>query len=413
MFYINKIEELTEGRLLEDLASFQASVQPLLERRLGYYMGRQDILNKKVSNESKPNNRIVTNFCDNIVRTYQGYLVGKPVSYLVDGNQDAFDAWLAYNDSEMADSALMRDALVYGHAVELSYIDSDKKMRFTKLDPRRTMLYYSSDIDSTLLAAARLVYDKDGQIVQIVVYDETQALTLNYEEGKLTPVAHEAHYCSQVPVSVFYLTDEETNIFDSITTLQNAYNTLLSSEVDDFEAFCDAYLILKGVEVDQETLALMRENRVMMIDSDASAEYLNKEINDAQIKNLLEQIADNIHKISCSPDFSDERLMSQTGIGMRYKLVGFENVAANIETRFKKMLRHRIELMNEFNDLWQDDEAWSKVVIKVNRNLPVNSVEHAAIISQLKDVVSIEELRTLFPLEQYCSIVDKISYNYL
>ena len=69
----------------------------------------------------------------------------------------------------------------------------------------------------------------------------------------------------------------------------------------------------------------MKQNRVMMMDADASAEYLTKEVNDAQIQNLLTNINDSIHKIANSPDFNDEKFMAQSGIAMRFKLVGFEN----------------------------------------------------------------------------------------
>lgn len=63
--------------------------------------------------------------------------------------------------------------------------------------------------------------------------------------------------------------------------LQDAYNTLLSSEVDDFEAFCDAYLVLKNVTATADDVAEMKEKRVIVlpyaaqgVDPDAS--FLNK-----------------------------------------------------------------------------------------------------------------------------------------
>ena len=55
------------------------------------------------------------------------------------------------------------------------------------------------------------------------------------------PIGTEPHPYGQVPVTVFSLNADEVPIFYKIMSLQDAYNTLLSSEVDDFEAFCDAY----------------------------------------------------------------------------------------------------------------------------------------------------------------------------
>ena len=94
-------------------------------------------------------------------------------------------------------------------------------------------------------------------------------------------------------------------------SLQDAYNSLSSSEVDDYEAFVDAYLVLMGVDADNEDLQAMKENRVILLPpSDANATYLTKNFSDTQIENILQNINDNIHKISASPDFNDENFMA-------------------------------------------------------------------------------------------------------
>ena len=86
------------------------------------------------------------------------------------------------------------------------------------------------------------------------------------------------HFYNQCPVTVFSLNTDEDCIFDQVVTLQDAYNTLISAGVDDFEAFADAYMVLKGVIADDEDLTQMKKNRVLMIDSDADAQYLTKDI---------------------------------------------------------------------------------------------------------------------------------------
>ena len=91
---------------------------------------------------------------------------------------------------------------------------------------------------------------------------------------------------------MFSLNREETSIFNQIISLQDAYNTLLSDEVDDFEAFADAYLVLKGVTADTDDLVEMKKNRVLIMDTDAEASYLTKNITDTQIQNMLENIND-------------------------------------------------------------------------------------------------------------------------
>jgi SPP1 family phage portal protein len=90
---------------------------------------------------------------------------------------------------------------------------------------------------------------------------------------------------------------------------------------------------------------------------------------------MLKNINDTIHKIANSPDFNDEKLLAQSGIAMRYKLVGFENVASSIVANMTKALQRRIELITEIIHLTGGEEIWRDVNIVFTRNLPINTVE--------------------------------------
>lgn len=180
-------------------------------------------------------------------------------------------------------------------------------------------------------------------------------------------------------------------------TLQDAYNKLLSSEVDDFESFCDAYLVLKGCQADADDLVAMKQNRVLMMDADAEASYLTKSVSDTQIENMLKNINDTIHKIANSPDFNDEKLMAQSGIAMRYKLLGFENVSSNIVANMIKALQKRIELICSILALTNGDSKWRDIQIVFTRNLPENITDTAQAINQLRGIVSDKTLLSLLP----------------
>lgn len=180
-------------------------------------------------------------------------------------------------------------------------------------------------------------------------------------------------------------------------SLQDAYNNLLSAEIDDFDAFADAYLILKGVVADSDDLAAMKQNRVLLMDADDSAEYLTKNISDTQIQNMLQNINDQIHKMSNSPDFNDEKLMAQSGIAMKYKLIGFENVSSAIVANMTKALQKRIELICEVLNLTDGLSMWRDIEITFTRNLPENTLETAQMVNQLRGLVSDETLLSQIP----------------
>lgn len=404
MFILPRDTELTTGRIAQMVQRFDAEKRPRLQRWLDYYTGKQDILRKTVKDKSKPCNRIVTNYCANIVSNYQGYLTGIPVTYKSEDDLEGIQQVLSYNDVQTADSQLLQAALVYGVAYEVNYLDRDKQQRFKTLDSRECFPVYDDTLDEELLYFIRYTaVDRlcgEPTAYQVEVYDR-EAIT-RYTcgpgfAGMLQQGEPQPHYYSQVPVSVFPLNEEQVSIFDQIMTLQDAYNTLLSGEVDDFQAFCDAYLVIKGMTAGEEELAQMKENRVLLLDEGSSAEYLYKTISDTQVENMLQNINDNIHKMANSPDFNDEKFMSTTGIAMRYKLTGFENTASGICAGMKKALQKRIELICAVLSLSSGDKVWRDIDIAFTRNLPVNTLEVAQLVNLLRGLVSSKTLLAQLP----------------
>jgi len=363
-------------------------------------------LQKTVTNEYKPCNRIVTNYCYNIVQNYLGYMTGIGITY--SSNDEGFDNVrdiLNYNDIKTEDSDLLLNALIYGVSFEINYLDADLQQRFKVLDC--CIPVYSDTLDGDLMYVIRyyrdytiddIVTNNPDWIIEIYSADTISRYKATSQFGEMTLIDVPAqHYFGQVPITVFKLNNDMRSVFDKVMTLQDAYNTLLSSEVDDFEAFCDAYLVLKGADIDETTLATMKENRVLVLDADGSAEYLNKSITDTQINNMLQNVNDTIHKIANSPDFNDEKLLAQSGIAMRYKLVGFENSSSAIESNMKKALQRRIELICAILELIGTTAIWRDVAITFTRNLPVNTLEAAQVINSLRGIVSDKTLLSLLP----------------
>ena len=206
------------------------------------------------------------------------------------------------------------------------------------------------------------------------------------------------HFYNQCPVTVFSLNTDEDCIFDQVVTLQDAYNTLISAGVDDFEAFADAYMVLKGVVADDEDLENMKKHRVLMIDSDADAQYLTKDIKNEAFQYLVDTLHKQIHKISLSPDFTDPNFMAQSGEAIKYKLTGFETAASTIENNMLKALQRRIELICSIFSLTDDEQQWRDVQISFTRNLP-NSLTPMTVseLTAYKSLVSDETLLSLVP----------------
>lgn len=401
-FIVNKGVELTPEKIIQIIQQFQTSDKPKLEKYYKYYKGDQDIMRKAVKDSSKPCNRIVSNYCYNIVQNYLGYLAGLPITYTSQDDISLIQNVLNYNDVDNEDSELLRNALIYGRAFEVCYLDEIAQQRFTVLDSRECIPVYDNTLNQELLYVIRFYITENIGLnnvkYQIDVYSADSIKSYETDGGfsSCRLLGETKHYYKQVPVSVFSLNTEEESIFDKVMTLQDAYNNLLSSEVDDFSAFVDAYLILKGITADEEDLADMKEKRILLLDEGAEASYLSKNISDTQIENMLSNINDTIHKIANSPDFNDEKFMAQSGIALRYKLVGFENTSSAIVSRMTKALQKRIELITEIMNL-TGESMWRDIEIHFTRNLPVNTLEIAQMVNQLRGLVSDATLLSQLP----------------
>lgn len=397
MFKVNAETVRITGPLVNKIIEkYKSRHQPLLQMYKNYYDGKQDIMKKVegVTDTSKPCNMIVSNYCHNIVQNYSGYLTGIPISYKSDSNIEPVQNVLNYNDVHNEDDEFLKLALIYGVAYEITYCDAEGNQRFRLFDSRDCIPVYSNDLEERLLFLIHFYADNDihdNVKYYVDVYTERDIIhyTCDQTFNALKEIGRELHYYKQVPVSVFWLNEDRVSVFDKIIPLQDAYNKLLSAEVDDFEAFADAYLVLEGMEGTLSSdVQRMKQDRVLLPPEGGKAYYLVKSINDTQIQNLLETINDSIHKIANSPDFNDEKLMAQSGIAMQFKLTGMETNASNIVSNMTKALRKRIELIATVENMKEELETWRDVDIIFTRNLPVNELEQAQLINQLRGLVS-------------------------
>ena len=194
-----------------------------------------------------------------------------------------------YNDVTDKDNLFLRNALTFGKALELQYIDTDKKTRFDVIDTRFGIDVYSDELEKDELKYFIRMYCTDTTTLtdtnnwRVEVYDNRNIYiySANYTFTNLTLLDTQVHNFGQVPVTVFMLNEEAQSIFAQIMSLQDAYNTLISSEIDDWEAFVDCFLVLSGVTADKEDIQDMKENRILILDQDSSAEYLTKQVNDS------------------------------------------------------------------------------------------------------------------------------------
>ena len=401
MFLLNKDDGLSLNVLGKIIQTFIQDDLPKMKRYHDYYKGKMAIAYKTASDTGRPCNKICVNFCRTAVNVFNGYITGNDITYTNDEDEDEFDAVydvLNYNDVHQVDTLYLRNALIYGRAAELSYIDSDGITRFAQLDPREVIDVYDDTLEHNLLYAIRFYRAGFADEIQdkyyVEVYDDKSCRKYSSAPGfaSFNLISEEPHYFGQVPMTFFYLDEEGDSIFDQIMSLNDAYNDMLSGGVDAFDDFSDAYLVLKGAIANAEDLEAMKAHRTLMLDTDASAEFLTKNITDTQLQTTLTDIERLIHVIGSFPDFNAQDFSAQSGVALKYKLIGFTNIAKSIEAYMKKALQRRIELIAAILNLKGEETVWRDVKIEFHYNIPEDTASVAQVINLLRGLVSNETL---------------------
>ena len=384
---------------------FNLETLPKLNRYKNYYDGAQAIINKIYSDPTKPCNKTVINYCKNIVDSYCGYLATPShISYSSSEDIEEVMNILRYNDYQSEDADFLLDALIYGTAAELMYIDSHSQTRFRMINPTQCFGVYDDSLTGDLMYFVRFYKanewdNTDTYKVDVYSDYDIKHYTMTGTNGmSLTFVSEEPHYFSQCPANIFYLPDEKS-IFDCVMSLQDAANELLSAEIDDYSAFCDAYLALIGVDADAEDIAAMKRNRVMILPEGATANWITKNASDAQVENILKRIHESIYRIAQCPDFSSESFVGgvSSGIAIRYRLTGMETRAGKIEAAMKKALQRRIEIICGIATLKLGEEVFRDINISFKRNIPEDMNSIISLVNSLKGSVSDATLLAQIP----------------
>lgn len=404
MFYLNKDTELDITLLNKMINRFRLNVQPRLEKYKNYYDGIQAILNKSYSDATKPCSKTVTNYCKNIVDSYCGYLASPGcISYSSNDEIEEIMNILKYNDYQAEDSDFLLNALIYGVSAELMYIDNSSQVRFRIINPTQCFGVYDDSLTGDLMYFVRMYKANDwneSDLYNVDVYSDysIKHYTMSGMNGWLNFVSEELHYFGQCPANIFIMPDEKS-IFDCILPLQDSFNEILTSEIDDYSAFCDAYLALVGVDADAEDIAAMKANRVLVLPEGASANWIIKGSNDTQVENILKRIHNSIYRIAACPDFSSESFVGgvSSGIAIQYRLTGMETRAGKIASEMKKALQRRIEIICGIATLKLGEEVFRDIKIDFKRNIPADTTAVVDMITKLNGTVSNATLLAQLP----------------
>lgn len=396
--------------LLESCLREHLSGVERLSRLRDYYDGRHAI-GARTRSAGLPNLRMVHAFPRYISTMAAGYLVGSPVEYDCEERPEALEAVLreyARSDIGSVDAELARRASIYGRAVELMFADEAARPRSAALDPRDAFVVYDDSVENRPLLGVYLSpwRGADGSVLgqRIQVYTRDRAI--RYRVKSLAglrmeaPESVQAHYFGQVPLIEYWNDESERGDFEHVLTLIDAYDLLQSDRMNDKQQFVDALLVLYGCTLETDSLGRtpgqqLREDKALSLpDCDARAEWLCKQLDEADTEVLKNAIKADIHKMSMVPDLTDEQFAgNSSGVAMKYKLLGLEQLTKIKERWFREALRLRLRGYAHFLAcLGAPELDADRVRMRFSRALPVNELEAAQTLNALEGILPHEEL---------------------
>lgn len=381
-----------------------------LDKLKQYYDGEHKILERKLSSESLPNNKLVCNHAEYISDMATGYVFGTPISY--SGNEDKNNGVDELNkiftqiDEDSHNNELALDISIYGYGFELVYMNN-KDVPYSQLavlSPYNTLLVVDSSVEHKPMFAVNYYEKRDindtvlGYYVN--VYTENEIYYYFFNDLSSTSPQElnlDEHFFGDVPIIEYWNNKKLKGDFEGVITLIDAYNLLQSDRINDKEQVVDALLAVIGASLgdDEEekvqTGKLLKELKIIELDEGGDAKWLVKNLNETEIEVLKKSLKDDIHEFSKVPCLTDENFVGNaSGIAMKYKLLGFEQLGKTKERYFKKGLRQRLKLISNIKNIQAKNINIDDIDITMKRSLPVDDELQARIAQETDGFISWE-----------------------
>lgn len=343
-----------------------------------------------------------------IVRTANSYFIGSPVNYNETREYDdetqvrSLDPILDLyrkQDKATLDKSLGKDCSIFGKAYELIYMSNDAKPmpKSVKLSPLETFVMFDTSAEPESIFAVN--YQKLEDIYYIEVY--TDSLIMSYKTGNLSDknsyslIEAKEHYFKRVPVTLYQNNEEELGDFELSIANIDAYNKLETDRAEDVGKFINSLLKISGTTLGDtteevvESASKIKRSGILELPEDGDAGFITNTLNQEHIQVFADNLKENIHMYSFVPNLADKSFSSDmSGVAIRYKLLGLEQLVQDKELSFVKGLKRRLKVYKETLltlDILAPDNDFdmSDIEVVFNRNLPQNDYETAQMIQLL------------------------------
>ena len=374
--------------------------------KLNDYMdGKHEILRRRMS-EGASNIRVVANHAEYISDIATGYVHGAAISYSGTGS-DMIDNLFTKNEEDSHNADLGMDISIFGRGYELLYMNNEENpyVELAVMNQRTTNVVKDTTVRHDTIFGFNYVpkMNLEGVVIGYDIFQYDDYWTTHYFTGSLFQYAAyklvdvQPHYFGDCPLIEYSNNKKQRGDFEGVITLIDAYNLLQSDRMNDKEALADALLAIENaslgddMEERSETAEFIKKERILELPDGGKAYWLTKQMNESQIEVLKKALKDDIHEFSKVPCLTDENFVgNSSGVAMKYKLFGLEQLGKTKERYFKKGLFKRLKMICNIFFIMGTYVDYKEINVSMKRSLPVDDETLAKIAQDTEGFISWE-----------------------
>lgn len=314
-----------------------------------YYCGDTPILRKTKEVRKSINNKVSVNRAYEIVSFFLGYSYGEPIKYTNRSNLENSAQIQRLNDIMVSlnkpylDTRLAFWQLVCGTAYRYVFPKRTGIGVYSK-DPFKTFVIYKNDITEEPIAGVTYSGDNDGERY-FTVYTEDSCYFYDERLSKITKDNGYTALNGDLPIIEYPRNESRLGVFEPALDLMDAIAMLESNVLDNVQQNVNGFLAIKGSTIDEKTLNLLEENKVLCLPDGVGVEYLETKLDIAAVQSLCDDLYQQILSIVGIPSRNGSNGASTSDSG---QAVVLRNGWSNSETYAKIDTRYFVASEREF-----------------------------------------------------------------
>lgn len=415
-------------------------IAPKYRRYQKLYEGKHKILSRQKTDKNKPNNKVVNDFFGQIIDNTVGYFLGNPIilnytepkpekprvdtdpvdvgvdmSELEDtAVQDYLDGLCIENDKDDLFIEWGKEAMIKGLSHIMVYQDEESNTKFMRISPEDLIIVYENSATKKAKYKIRL-YDIDTEDTGVTTHyaevysatkmelfkctDSTDVGGAKREFCSYAFVEEKPHIYDRIPIVTVYNNEEQMSDLEKIESLVADYDKVLSDVSNEFEAFRNAYLMLKNMTAGKDGINKLKDEGIIEVMENGDVKFVTKQIQTEALENHLNRLERNIYTFAQVPDLSDENFAGNlSGVAIRFKLFGLETKCIIKERKMEKAIRELVRVLSVPIRVSTGKEIdLINLKVEFTRNVPNNLTEIVDTVTKLDGKVDKETLLSLLP----------------